>query len=229
MNRTDASPSTPRNKTPLILAGIVLALLAAVGLYLIFKYDLVHRSVSYLDETMPTGLFLTLFAVLPIFGAPFSPFLILAGIKFGVLGGLGLLMAAMPVHMLVTFGIAHLLHQQLRRFMERFGYTIPAIPSERAALYSFIWLALPGMPYAVKNFALPLAGVPFRYCLWMNWAVQGVYAVGFVVLGRSAAEMNATIFLIAIALMGGTYGLVRWLKRRYGDAVEQMAEGEEKG
>jgi uncharacterized membrane protein YdjX (TVP38/TMEM64 family) len=226
---TDAPGSSRRNKTPLILAGVVLALLAAGGLYLIFKHDLLSRSVSYLDETMPAGLFLTLFAVLPIFGAPFSPFLILAGIKFGVWGGLGLLMAAMPVHMLVTFGIAHLLHRQLRRFMERFGYTVPEIPSERAALYSFIWLALPGMPYAVKNFALPLAGVPFRHCLWMNWAVQGVYAVGFVVLGRSAAEMNAAIFLAAIALLGGAYGLVRWLKRRYHAEVERMAEGEESG
>lgn len=223
---TENAPPVRRNKGPLVLAGIGVLALAAAALYLIVEYDLFTRFVNYLDEGMSTGLFLVLIAVLPIFGAPFSPFLILAGIKFGILGGLGLLMAIMPVHFLVTYGLATLLHQRLRRFLEHYGYRIPEIPAERAALFSFIWLALPGMPYAVKNFALPLAGVPFRYCLWMNWAVQGVYAVGFVVLGRSAADMNPTVFVAALAILAGTYGLVRWLKNRYGSEMEQMAEGE---
>ena len=215
-----------RSKAPLILAGIGLAALGSVAVYLIFRFDLLARSVQYLDEDMPTWLFLVLIAVLPIFGAPFSPFLILAGIKFGVVGGLALLMALMPFQIVVSYGIANLLNRQLRQIFERFGYRVPQIPENRAALFSFIWLALPGAPYAVKNFALPLAGVPFRYCLWMNWALQGVYGAGFVVLGRSAADMNLWVFLLALALLGGAFGLVKWVKRRYGREVEELTEEE---
>ena len=215
-----------RSKAPLILAGIALAVLGAAALYLIFRFDLLTRSVQYLNEDMPNWLFLVLIAVLPIFGAPFSPFLVLAGIKFGAVGGLALLMVLMPFQMVVTYGIATLLHLRLRRLLERFGYKIPQIPEDRAALFSFIWLALPGAPYAVKNFALPLAGAPFRYCLWMNWALQGVYGAGFVVLGRSAADMNLWIFLLALALLGGAFGLVKWVRRRYGREVEELTEEE---
>ncbi|MFW6241505.1 MAG: hypothetical protein ACOC98_12960, partial [Thermodesulfobacteriota bacterium] len=165
----DVRPAS-RNKGPLILAGIGLLVLVAVAIYLIFRFDLLSRSVQYLDEDMPNWLFLVLIAILPIFGAPFSPFLILAGIKFGAVGGLALLMALMPFQILVSYGIANLLNRQLRQIFERFGYRVPQIPENRAALFSFIWLAIPGAPYAVKNFALPLAGAPFRHCLWMNWA-----------------------------------------------------------
>jgi uncharacterized membrane protein YdjX (TVP38/TMEM64 family) len=221
----DARPA-PRNKTPLILAGIGLVALGALAVYLIFRFDLLTRSVQYLNEDMPTWLFLVLIALLPIFGAPFSPFLILAGIKFGALGGLALLMAVMPLQMVVTYGLANLLHQRLRGLFERFGYRVPQIPENRAALFSFIWLALPGPPYAVKNFGLPLAGVPFRYCLWMNWALQGMYGAGFVVLGRSAADMNLWIFLLALALLGGAFGMVKWVKERYGREVEELNEEE---
>ncbi|MFP4030962.1 MAG: hypothetical protein ACLFTV_05310, partial [Desulfococcaceae bacterium] len=211
----DVRPAS-RNKGPLILAGIGLLVLVAVAIYLIFRFDLLSRSVQYLDEDMPNWLFLVLIAILPIFGAPFSPFLILAGIKFGAVGGLALLMALMPFQILVSYGIANLLNRQLRQIFERFGYRVPQIPENRAALFSFIWLAIPGAPYAMKNFALPLAGAPFRHCLWMNWALQGAYGAGFVVLGRSAADMNLWIFLLALALLGGAFGLIKWVRERYG-------------
>lgn len=219
----DVRPAS-RSKTPLILAGIGLAALGVVAVYLVFRFDLLSRSIQYLNEDMPTWLFLVLITMLPIFGAPFSPFLILAGIKFGAVGGLALLMVLMPFQIVVTYGIATLLHRQLRRVLERFGYRAPQIPEERAALFSFIWLALPGAPYAVKNFGLPLAGVPFRYGLWMNWALQGLYGAGFVVLGRSAADMNLWIFLLALALLGGAFGLVKWIRKRYGREMKEMTE-----
>jgi uncharacterized membrane protein YdjX (TVP38/TMEM64 family) len=218
-NGTPAS----RSKTPLILAGIGLVALAAVGIYLVVEYDLFVRSLNFLDEKMPAGLFIALIAALPVFGVPFSPFLVLAGIKFGAIGGLLLLSVVMPAHLLISYALARFLHRRLRDFLERFGYGIPNVPAERAAMFSFLWLAVPGMPYAIKNFALPLAGVPFRYCFWMNWAVQGAYGVAFVLLGRSAAEMNPAIFSGALLLLGAAYALAKWLKSRFGDEIAGLS------
>ncbi|MFW6242058.1 MAG: hypothetical protein ACOC98_15825, partial [Thermodesulfobacteriota bacterium] len=55
-------------------------------------------------------------------------------------------------------------------------------------------------------------------------ALQGAYGAGFVVLGRSAADMNLWIFLLALALLGGAFGLIKWVRERYGREMKEMTE-----
>jgi hypothetical protein len=64
-------------------------------------------------------------------------------------------------------------------------------------MYSFLFLAIPGIPYAGKNYMMPPAGVPFRYCVLMNCIVQGPLGIPFIVLGKSAAKMDLTLFYVA--------------------------------
>jgi hypothetical protein len=99
------------------------------------------------------------------------------------------------------------------------GYDVPEVPEKHEALFSFVFLAVPGIPYAVKNYLLPLAGIPFRYCVLMNVAVQLILGIPFIVLGKSAADMNWTLLFIAAGFFLVGAVAVWWLEKRYGDQI----------
>ena len=70
-------------------------------------------------------------------------------------------------------------------------------------------------PYAVKLYMLPLTGVKFRYCFWLNWAVQGILCIPFVLLGKSAMDLNAEMFGATLLLFVLFYFFLRWAKKQY--------------
>ncbi len=205
-------------RRPWLAAGIVLAALLCVGLagYALLRGDLIAQGTQMIDKNTPVPLFLLLMVVLPLVGMPMSVFIFVLGVKFGAVYGILILAGIMPVHMLVSFFVARLVRQPLLAFLvDRRNYRIPEVPAGKMFLFSFLFLAAPVVPYAAKNYILPLAGAPFRYCMWMNWAVQGALAVPFVFLGKSAADMNALVFGITLAVLAVLFVLLRWLRRWY--------------
>jgi uncharacterized membrane protein YdjX (TVP38/TMEM64 family) len=100
-------------------------------------------------------------------------------------------------------------------------YQIPTIPEDRMLLYSFLFLACPVFPYSVKLYILPLAGLPFRYYFWLNWLIQGTLCIPFVLLGKSAADldasvsiMNILIFVVALVIFFAMLLLLRRAQKR---------------
>lgn len=194
--------------------------LMAVGIYLAIQFEYFQKAVSLIDESMSATLFITLMVILPVVGFPISVFLIVGGIKFGILWAILLWLAVLPVHATIGYYVARWARGPLERFLsEKMGYHIPEIPENNSAMFSFLFLAVPGIPYAAKNYLLALAGVPFRYCVLMNCIVQCALGIPFIVLGKSAADMDMTLFYIALAIFVAGYFLLRWLKKRYGDKI----------
>ena len=210
-----------KNKKILLFASVaVAALLVAVGIYLAIQYEYLQDAVSFVDQSMSSPLFITLMVVLPVVGFPISVFLIVGGIKFGILWAILLWLAVLPVHAVIGYYVARWARGPLERFLsDRMGYHIPQIPENNTAMFSFLFLAIPGIPYAGKNYLLALAGVPFRYCVLMNCIVQSALGMPFIVLGKSAAEMDMTLFYIALGIFTAGYLLLRWLKKKYGDKI----------
>jgi len=54
----------------------------------------------------------------------------------------------------------------------------------------------------------------------LNWGVQGMLAVPFVVLGKSAADMNFWVFGITLAVVAALFVILRRLRRWY-DTLEE--------
>lgn len=203
-----------KSKVWLGLGGIVLL---GVGIYLTIQFDLIQQINTLLNEKTPTWLFLVLMAILPIVGFPISPFLILAGIKFSLVNAFLITLGLMAVHMLLSYLLArYVLRKPIESMLNRWDYKIPTVPEDRRIPYTFFFAALPGMPYAIKNYALALADVPFTIYLIFNGGVQFLWCIPFIVLGESASEMNYWYFLLFFLLMLGVYGLGRWLKKRFG-------------
>ena len=149
-------------------------------------------------------------------GFPISVFLIIAGIKFGILYAVLLWLFILPIHALSGYAAASYLRPSLKRLLNNtLGYKVPAIPAQHEAIYSFLFLAIPGIPYAAKNYLLPLAGVSVRYCVVMNCLVQSLLGLPFIILGKSGAEMDPTLLYIAIAVFTLLFLAIRWLKKRY--------------
>ncbi len=201
-----------------VAASLLIALVAigVLGFYGLVRLDLIEQATALINRNTPTWLFIILMLLLPLVGAPLSLFIFVLGIKFGIGWGVLLLALIMPFHLLVAYGIARSIRQPIRNYLiNRRNFNIPEIPEEKMALFSFLFLAVPLLPYAAKNYALPLTGAPFRYCVGMNWAVQGTLSVPFVVLGKSTADMNLWLFGATLAVLAVLFGVLRRLRRWY--------------
>ena len=202
-----------------IAAGILIS--AAVGcavlaFYLMMRFNLIQQATALINKNTPTHVFLLLMLVLPLVGVPLSIFIFVLGIKFGIGYGILILEIIMPLHILASYLIALTVRQPIKNFLvKRLSYHIPEIPENKVALFSFLLLALPVFPYAVKNYILPLAGVPFRYCMWLNWVIQGTLSIPFVILGKSAADMNLLLFAITLGVLAVLFMGLRWLRNWY--------------
>ncbi len=203
-------------KTYIVILLITAAALAVTGIYLAVHFGLFQDIISIINEDLSTPLFIVLMVVLPVVGFPISIFLIIAGIKFGVLYSILLWLMILPFHTTIAFLAAKSLRPLLEKILgNTFGYTVPAIPHDKEGLFSFIFLAIPGIPYAGKNYLLPLAGVSFRYCVMMNCIVQSVMGLPFILLGKSGADMNLSLFYIALLAFILLFILLRRLKKNY--------------
>jgi len=211
----DAGEAVLKNKYKIMIALAGLMVIAVV-VFLLIKYDLFHQLTALINENTPAKLFIPLMVVLPLVGVPLSFFLLLIGIKFGALNGLLLLEAIIPVHLLIAYLLAIGVRHPIENFLvKRKNYQIPEVPEDKEFLFSFFMLTLPVFPYAVKLYLLPLAGVKFRYCFWLNWAINGIMCIPFVLLGRSAADLNGVMFGLAVLLIIAMFVFLHWAKKRY--------------
>ena len=64
-------------------------------------------------------------------------------------------------------------------------------------------MALPGLPYASKNYLLALAGLPLPLFLAIAWPIQALSGLPFLFLGRSAVNLDPKLALAAAALLAG--------------------------
>jgi uncharacterized membrane protein YdjX (TVP38/TMEM64 family) len=185
-------------------------------LYGLIRLDLISQATALVNKNTPALLFFALMLTLPMVGAPLSLFIFVLGVKYGIIYGVLLLEIIMPLHILISYALARIVRHPLSRFLvNRLGYRIPEIPQNREFLFSFLFLAVPVLPYAAKNYVLPLSGVRFRYCFWLNWLVQGTISIPFVILGKSAADMNLAVFGGTLAVLAALLLLLRWMRRWY--------------
>jgi uncharacterized membrane protein YdjX (TVP38/TMEM64 family) len=210
--------------------GLGIGVLAATGVAVVagVHLNLGDRMRELVQSVADPARFTILMAVLPAVGAPISPFLVSAGAVFGAGPGLAVAMLTMPVHLGVAILAARLVRDPVRRFLDRRDIRIPSVDDDREVLYSVIFLATPGPPYAAKNLLLPLAGFRFRHCFFTNWLVQGLLCLPLVVLGSSAVEGRFGLVAGAAAALLLIVVLGRSLRKRYPD-IRKALKGRNAG
>ncbi len=204
---------------PVAIAFFMIAALLAAGFYQGIQYESVQNEVSYLLKSVSPIVFIALMIILPGAGFPVSVFLIMSGIKFGIFYAAVLWLLVLPLHALMGYYLSGKLRKTIVRFSEKRGYHIPKAPEKNIAMYSFLFYAVPGLPYAGKNYLLPLAGVPFTHCVLMNSLVQAPQGIPFIILGRSVTELDLRLFYLALIMFIMLFVLLLWLKRRYWNTI----------
>ncbi|MEA2061735.1 MAG: VTT domain-containing protein [Thermodesulfobacteriota bacterium] len=193
----------------------LMAVIILLVVFLGFKYHAWEWISRQLNENTHPVLILGLFAVLPVLGFPISIFLVLLGLRFGPWYGMLFMMAGMPLHLLATFGLSHsFLRPWMERFAQKKAFTIPRVPAHRQVEFSFIFMAVPGLPYTVKNYMLALSGVPFHIFFLMGWGVNALLGALFVILGGAATQWGIILPVILVIIAAVIYTIEQWANKK---------------
>lgn len=208
------SPIIRRTLWILLSTAIVatLAYIAFTG-----KFDLLWAAV--VDEETHAALFITLFVVLPIIGFPLSVFLLLLGVKFEILNATLLAAGGMAVHIAVIFPVANtILRPMIEGALQRTRYQLPQLPTRGIPWPGIVFMAVPGLSYAMKNYLFSLSGVRFRTYFLIGWIVQTLLGMPIVIAGDVVRRGQLVYTILALALLGVIYlahrGLRHWARKR---------------
>jgi uncharacterized membrane protein YdjX (TVP38/TMEM64 family) len=228
------SPQTPddsrererslRRGTKIGIAAALLVVLIALGALAVWRWrDDAAAVMNYAasDDIHP-AVFLVLFVVLPLVGFPISALLVLTGVKFGAWLGVLIMAAVMPVHLALAFLLANsFLRAVIERWLEQMAYRLPRVPEHRTAWFSFVFMAVPGLSYTLKNYVLALSGVPFRHFFLSGFLVQGTMGVPFVVAGDAAVGRDLLLLAAVVLLLACAYGGIYLFRKRHGPSGKQ--------
>ena len=197
----------------LLLTGVLL--LAGI-MYAVWQYDTSGWIGFLINQKTHPLLFIALMAALPTVGFPISIFLVLVGVKFGISVGIAVAALILPIHMAASFLVANsVLHPRIEGILRKRGYRMPKVPENRVVLFTALFVVIPGLPYAMKNYLLALAKVPFLYYLGIGWPVHLAVTIPFIGLGGSTVEMNLSLAALFVGILVGLYFLLPRIKRRF--------------
>lgn len=154
-------------------------------------------------QSAPPIVFFGAMALLTVFPVPLTPFYIVAGSIFGILPSLLWIPPAIVLNNLLAYSLTtSFLRPWLQRIVTERGHSIPAFKTKKEQnLFIGMVRITPGFPYFLQSLVLGLAGVDRLRFLVISLLVHMIYAVGFVVLGRSAFDGDYGVAVIAIALI----------------------------
>ena len=195
---------------------ILLVILSlAVGFIVFQGQEPIKSLYAFLRHDIHPGLFLVLMGILPIFGFPMSPFLVLSGIKFGTVWGAGVSLLIMPIHLGMCYVISKTFLQTIiLKVMRSRGYSPPGFLTAKPGKLVFLFLVVPGPPYVMKNYILALTGLPFISYMVLTWTVQGALALPVVILGGAASQQRWGLFTIILILLIICSLGMHWYKNR---------------
>ncbi len=138
------------------------------------------------------------YAVLPAVGFPVVPFLVLLGLRFGTVWGVVIMLAVTPLHLAVSYWFTRkVAGRWIQSLAEKIGVSIPRMPENRHLGYGFLFMAIPGLSYALKNYLLPLSGIRFLPYMACAWLTQGIMGIPFVIMGRAVVQWDMKLLGVA--------------------------------
>lgn len=154
-------------------------------------------------------------AVMPLFGIPVTPLLVLAGATFDLWPAL----AGCALAFGVNLSLSHLLARRylrnwLVRMANRWRFETPSAGSRSKLTVLLLVRITPGPPMAFKNYAGALIEAPFAAYLAIYWTATMLYAFGLLALGDSLSSASMPEGVAAVALLGALLMAVPWILKR---------------
>ena len=190
----------------------ILKIIAAIGIAVLLGW-LIYANREHLakDEViaygrgLPAGWFIVLFAILPLLGFPISIFLILAGLRFGLVWGMTVSAACIYFHHLAAYRICHgRLRERIAGFVKKRGHKLPSVRGSNGVWFTLMFSAVHGPPYTFKIYLLALTNVPFRIYAGVGGTTYILFGLIPVGAAAVATKMDVTYLYVAIAVVSAT-------------------------
>lgn len=187
-----------------ILGGLVVAGVAVIaGATLAlenFSISGLRDQVNSWMQSLGPKTFFALLAVAPAFGAPVSPFYLLAG-SFGKTMAIVGCLTALTVNIALSYFLARgILHPMVEKLVNLSGRSIPIVKKEDQWTIALLLRITPGPPFFMQSYILALAGIPFGVYMAVSLPVVWAYAIGMIVVGESLMQGHAGQLVFGIAL-----------------------------
>ena len=218
----------------LAVAAGVLVVIGAVVLYMVgwrTALDEVMRLKTMVVAWMAAAgplVFFGAMAVLPGLGVPNSLFALTAGPVFGERLGLPVVtllgLTAITINLTLTYWLARRwLRPVCARWLERFGYKLPAVETGDVTDLIVLIRVTPVLPFFVQNYLLGLADVPFLRYLIISTSIQGLLGVGFILFGDALSHGHGKMALTAGGLIAMLAVGTHLLRKHYGKKKKAAA------
>jgi uncharacterized membrane protein YdjX (TVP38/TMEM64 family) len=190
----------------LIAAGVVLA--AAVVAIVVRTTGFSWSDIQYVIDELTAAMdrvhaaaMIPLMAILPVLGFPIGVVYLVAGARFGPLLGGVVVTIVTAFHLLASYGIARsFLRRPLQRFIEKRGHHLPHVPEDEAAAIALLVALVPGIPYFIRNYLPPLAGVRLRTYFWVMLPIHVARSYVAIMLGDLSADPSRRALVILVAV-----------------------------
>lgn len=167
---------------------------------------------AWLNEAPSLVLWLAL-ALLPLAGVPVAPLWIMAGVRWGpgwgMVGGVSAFLATVSLsHLLARRLMEPVLRCLLRKWWDRF----PTLRESKGWMLILVCRMTPGLPFAVQNYLLPLAGVALPRNLLLTVLITTLQLAAFIFLGGALFEGRwevVTGALVVLVLVGLLFKVLR--------------------
>lgn len=213
------SESHTRKRRASLWLGLTLVAMVIVAMVLTFANDISQMLGQIKDFVLnpnaQTEWYLLALVFLPVLGIPVSLFCIMAGVKFGFAWGMLVIGLAMFGHMLICFAAMHSYIKPLvKRFLDRRGYQAPDMNESSQVNWAIGLVALPVLPYMVKNILVASGSLPLRTYMAINWPLQLLHAVPYVMFSGAVKSQNLTLMWVAIGMFLAFWIGARVLQKR---------------
>jgi uncharacterized membrane protein YdjX (TVP38/TMEM64 family) len=191
-----------RRKLSLVFTAVLVVVAGGVA----WRYGL--DSVLEALERVPVWGMVLLTVVLPLVGFPVTALYLAVGARFGVLWGAALVVPCTVAHLWLSAVLARPLRKPMRRLLEGAGWKMREAP-EGSRKWFVAWVALlPGLSYSLKNYAMPLAGVPQSIVQPVAAPLHVFGAMLALLLGESLREptwqLGVVVLVYGVALLAVT-------------------------
>jgi uncharacterized membrane protein YdjX (TVP38/TMEM64 family) len=194
-----AVKSRKRRRRWWTLLGAAVVALGVVALFSFTEFDWrsVQRDIAALNPLLLFGLI----ATLPVFGLSVGVGYLVAGARFGAVGGGLVVAAATAVHLCATHWICRsFLRGAIERWLARRRHHLPEIPRDERVAVAAMAALVPGLPYFARNYLLALSGMPLRVYLPVCLPIYVARSYVTIFLGDLSGDPHRSEFLILVAV-----------------------------
>lgn len=182
----------------LLLLGSGFLLLAAVD------FD-IPRALDLIRATNPVSFILSM-SILPLIGFPIAAFYLYAGSAFPWWQAWLCCCIALAINLSLAYPIArYLLRGPLSLLLQRYRKTLPAFSSENQFRVTFLVRSVPGIPFFIQNYLLPLIGIRFVQYWVISWLIQSTFAAGMAAIPHLVEKggwVTVAMLLALVLLLG---------------------------